>query len=376
MCLCSENDASSENEQLLSRSIDSDEEPTSDKRRSSEATNHNLCQANMGNKPDLCLLSLGLLDHRVVCNGTPASAGGQTNNTPAPNHIASSNVSSMNAINNNNKTPGVGRYSLQDMVMDWSQFLITSHCFSTQMLQSRRKKILDLYARTCHVTEGEYGWSIQFESSLDFAKKIFFSRSQPHRASLRLPGEGQSHAQLLLQQRCGRGQNLETPGREFRAEARRDWRHERRPSAIWESEHRRLQHPGPPYPPGADWEAGCSGVPLRRCARKQWDSGDGGTAERQQFPQPVSLSLPVHVSIPALCQCLNIWWSRDFKDLNWMNSIPPHEECCSPQSSFFQEANGPKYFIFLCFKSKCCRIQRLKWTKALNPNYFLVCYFS
>ncbi|XP_024143097.2 tumor necrosis factor receptor superfamily member EDAR isoform X2 [Oryzias melastigma] len=124
----SENDASSENEQLLSRSIDSDEEPTSDKRRSSEATNHNLCQANMGNKPDLCLLSLGLLDHRVVCNGTPASAGGQTNNTPAPNHIASSNVSSMNAINNNNKTPG--------------------------MLQSRRKKILDLYARTCHVTEG------------------------------------------------------------------------------------------------------------------------------------------------------------------------------------------------------------------------------
>ncbi|RVE58123.1 hypothetical protein OJAV_G00206220 [Oryzias javanicus] len=123
----SENDASSENEQLLSRSIDSDEEPTSDKQRSSEATNHNLCQANLGNKPDLCLLSLGLLDHRVVCN-TPASAGGQTNNTPAPNHIASSNVSSMNAINNNNKTPG--------------------------MLQSRRKKILDLYARTCHVTEG------------------------------------------------------------------------------------------------------------------------------------------------------------------------------------------------------------------------------
>ncbi|XP_020568470.1 tumor necrosis factor receptor superfamily member EDAR isoform X2 [Oryzias latipes] len=124
----SENDASSENEQLLSRSIDSDEEPTSDKLRSSEATNHNLCQANVGYKPDLCLLSLGLLDHRVVCNGTPASAGSQANNTQAPNHITSSNVSSMNAINNNNKTPG--------------------------MLQSRRKKILDLYARTCHVTEG------------------------------------------------------------------------------------------------------------------------------------------------------------------------------------------------------------------------------
>lgn len=27
--------------------------------------------------------------------------------------------------------------------------------FTTQMLQSRRKKILDLYARTCNVTEGE-----------------------------------------------------------------------------------------------------------------------------------------------------------------------------------------------------------------------------
>lgn len=41
-CLRSENDASSENEQLLSRSVDSDEEPAPDKQGS----------------PELCLLSL------------------------------------------------------------------------------------------------------------------------------------------------------------------------------------------------------------------------------------------------------------------------------------------------------------------------------
>jgi hypothetical protein len=41
-CFCSENDASSENEQLLSRSVDSDEEPAPDKQGS----------------PELCLLSL------------------------------------------------------------------------------------------------------------------------------------------------------------------------------------------------------------------------------------------------------------------------------------------------------------------------------
>lgn len=130
----SENDASSENEQLLSRSIDSDEEPAPDKQGSAETTNINpkLC---LVNKPDLCLLSLGLLDHGHPCGGTPTAAGGQANNIPSPthisnvNHIANSNhISSMNAINNNNKTPG--------------------------MLQSRRKKILDLYARACNVTEG------------------------------------------------------------------------------------------------------------------------------------------------------------------------------------------------------------------------------
>ncbi|XP_030284596.1 tumor necrosis factor receptor superfamily member EDAR isoform X2 [Sparus aurata] len=119
----SENDASSENEQLLSRSIDSDEEAASDKQGSTETNNPNPCLVNLGNKPDLCLLSLGLLDRDPACNGTT------TNNIPSPNHIASTNhISSVNAINNNNKTPG--------------------------MLQSRRKKILDLYARACNVTEG------------------------------------------------------------------------------------------------------------------------------------------------------------------------------------------------------------------------------
>lgn len=137
----SENDASSENEQLLSRSIDSDEEPAPDKRGSAETTavNPNLCLVNLGDKPDLCLLSLGLLDRGRPCSSAPAAAavaaGNQANNIPSPNHIsnvnhlASSNhISSMNAINNNNKTPG--------------------------MLQSRRRKILDLYARACNVTEG------------------------------------------------------------------------------------------------------------------------------------------------------------------------------------------------------------------------------
>ncbi|XP_072253343.1 tumor necrosis factor receptor superfamily member EDAR [Leuresthes tenuis] len=129
----SENDASSENEQLLSRSIDSDEEPTSDKQGSAETTNPNpnLCLVNLGNKPNLCLLSLGLR----ACNGTPTAAANQANNIPSPNHISnvnhitsSNHISNVNAINNNNKTPG--------------------------MLQSRRKNILDLYARACNVTEG------------------------------------------------------------------------------------------------------------------------------------------------------------------------------------------------------------------------------
>ncbi|XP_070832023.1 tumor necrosis factor receptor superfamily member EDAR isoform X3 [Chaetodon trifascialis] len=131
----SENDASSENEQLLSRSIDSDEEAASEKQGSAETNNPNLCLVNLGNKPDLCLLSLGLLDRERACDGTPTIAAAEANNIPGPNHIGNVNhitstnhISSVNAINNNNKTPG--------------------------MLQSRRKKILDLYTRACNVTEG------------------------------------------------------------------------------------------------------------------------------------------------------------------------------------------------------------------------------
>ncbi|KAK2839640.1 hypothetical protein Q5P01_013380 [Channa striata] len=127
----SENDASSENEQLLSRSIDSDEEAASEKQGSADTNNlnPNLCLINGGNKPDLCLLSLGLLDRDRFCNGTPTIAAGQTSSIPSPNHVSTGNhISSVNAINNNNKTPG--------------------------MLQNRRKKILDLYARACNMTEG------------------------------------------------------------------------------------------------------------------------------------------------------------------------------------------------------------------------------
>lgn len=115
----SENDASSENEQLLGRSIDSDEEAASDKQVSANSSNPN---------PNLCLLSLGLLEHERVCNGT-SSTTSPVSTVPSPNHIANINhISTMNILNNNNKTPG--------------------------MLQSRRKKILDLYARACSMTEG------------------------------------------------------------------------------------------------------------------------------------------------------------------------------------------------------------------------------
>ncbi|XP_028992346.1 tumor necrosis factor receptor superfamily member EDAR isoform X2 [Betta splendens] len=127
----SENDASSENEQLLSRSIDSDEEAASEKQGSADAgaPSPGLCLANGGGAHDPFLLPL-LLDRDRACNGTPA--GGHAGGVPTgPGHVTAANhVSSASALNNNNnnKTPG--------------------------MLQSRRKKILDLYARTCNVTEG------------------------------------------------------------------------------------------------------------------------------------------------------------------------------------------------------------------------------
>ncbi|KAJ8246760.1 hypothetical protein GJAV_G00255100 [Gymnothorax javanicus] len=85
----SENDASSENEQLLSRSIDSDEEAALEKQGSA----------------DLCLLSLVHLTRDKSC--LPV-----TNST------------------------------------------VSSSCSKTTAIQSRRKKILDLYTKACSVTEG------------------------------------------------------------------------------------------------------------------------------------------------------------------------------------------------------------------------------
>ncbi|XP_051564377.1 tumor necrosis factor receptor superfamily member EDAR-like [Myxocyprinus asiaticus] len=86
----SENDASSENEQLLSRSIDSDEEAAQDKQGAA----------------DLCLMSLVHLTREKTC--------------------------STNTINNNN----------------------CSTSSKTTGIHSRRRKILDLYTKACSVAEG------------------------------------------------------------------------------------------------------------------------------------------------------------------------------------------------------------------------------
>ncbi|CDQ79907.1 unnamed protein product [Oncorhynchus mykiss] len=111
----SENDASSENEQLLSRSMDSDEEAALERQGAADP-NPSLCLLNLGTKPDLCLLSLGLLNKDKT---------GSNHTSPInANNISNSNA---NIINNNNKATGI---------------------------QSRRKKILDLYARACNVAEG------------------------------------------------------------------------------------------------------------------------------------------------------------------------------------------------------------------------------
>ena len=101
MLLSSENDASSENEQLLSRSIDSDEEAALERQGAAEP-NPNLCLLNLGNKPDLCLLSLGLLNRDKHPNG------------PVANHLSNStNVSNANTINNNNNNKATGVSGLQ-----------------------------------------------------------------------------------------------------------------------------------------------------------------------------------------------------------------------------------------------------------------------
>ncbi|XP_051999113.1 tumor necrosis factor receptor superfamily member EDAR [Xyrauchen texanus] len=87
----SESDASSENEQLLSRSIDSDEEAAQDKQGAA----------------DLCLMSLV--------------------------HLTREKTSSTNTINNNNNC---------------------STSSKTTGIHSRRRKILDLYTKACSVAEG------------------------------------------------------------------------------------------------------------------------------------------------------------------------------------------------------------------------------
>uniref|UniRef100_A0A8C1ZF14 Ectodysplasin A receptor n=1 Tax=Cyprinus carpio TaxID=7962 RepID=A0A8C1ZF14_CYPCA len=89
----SENDASSENEQLLSRSIDSDEEAAQDKQGAA----------------DLCLLSLVHLTRDKTCS------------------------TNTNTISNNNNNTSTSRAT---------------------GIHSRRKKILDLYTKACSVAEG------------------------------------------------------------------------------------------------------------------------------------------------------------------------------------------------------------------------------
>ncbi|KAF4087416.1 hypothetical protein AMELA_G00095410 [Ameiurus melas] len=92
----SENDASSENEQLLSRSIDSDEEAAQEKQGAT----------------DLCLLSLVHLTRDKTCANNTVSTTVNNNN---------------NNCSNNSRTMGI---------------------------HSRRKKILELYAKACGVAEG------------------------------------------------------------------------------------------------------------------------------------------------------------------------------------------------------------------------------
>lgn len=105
---CSENDASSENEQLLSRSMDSDEEAASDKQVSAESGEPGPCLVNLENKPDLCLLSLGLVDRDGGCGRSPVIITCPESNNSSFNNVASTNhVSSMNTINSSNKMPGV-----------------------------------------------------------------------------------------------------------------------------------------------------------------------------------------------------------------------------------------------------------------------------
>ncbi|KAK2092900.1 hypothetical protein P7K49_029429 [Saguinus oedipus] len=99
-----ENDASSENEQLLSRSVDSDEEPAPDKQGS----------------PELCLLSLvHLAREKSATSNKSAGLSGKT-----------------------------GCFSQKSKTGDLDS-------------GSRRKKILDVYANVCGVVEGKLKESLR-----------------------------------------------------------------------------------------------------------------------------------------------------------------------------------------------------------------------
>lgn len=88
--------------------MDSDEEASSDKQVSAESGEPGPCLVNLENKPDLCLLSLGLVDRDRGCGRTSAIITCPESNNSSFNNVASTNpVSSMNTINSSNKMPGV-----------------------------------------------------------------------------------------------------------------------------------------------------------------------------------------------------------------------------------------------------------------------------
>lgn len=88
--------------------MDSDEEASTDKQVSAESSEPGSCLVNLENKPDLCLLSLGLVDRDGGCGRSPAIITCPESNSLSFNNVASTNhVSSMNTINSSNKMPGV-----------------------------------------------------------------------------------------------------------------------------------------------------------------------------------------------------------------------------------------------------------------------------
>lgn len=149
--------------------MDSDEEASSDKQVSSESGEPGPCLVNLENKPDLCLLSMGLVDRDRGCGRTPAIITCPESNNSSFNNVASTkHISSMSTINSSNKMPGVRNEQRKEEKSSYAVIYYSAK-FPTQMLQSRRRKILDLYARACNVTEGAFqitsGGFLSFECS-------------------------------------------------------------------------------------------------------------------------------------------------------------------------------------------------------------------